>query len=216
MLIPLPIDNRFPQHMRADCLATLQMAGFLGSALGPVIGGFCADYRGWRWTQWAALIVAGVSLILLAPMQETYLKIIQKRQDKKRSIVSQSAQPSAETSRAFARHIVTVVLIRPVHMLLTEPIVTAFAVYNSFALGTLYGFFSAYPVVLKKVYGFNEWQTGLTFLSTCIGVLLGWLSAILIQHKLYLKKWREGGNSNLPPEQRLYLAMIASFGIPIG
>lgn len=192
------------------------MAGFLGSALGPVIGGFCVDYKGWRWTQWAALMFAGLALVLLAPMQETYLKIIQKRQDKKRGVVPQSTQSATDARRAFAKHIITVVLIRPLHMLFTEPIVTAFAVYNSFALGTLYGFFSAYPVVLKKVYGFTAWQTGLTFLSTCIGVLLAWVSAVVVQHKFYLKKWRTGDNSNLPPEQRLYLAMLASFGIPIG
>lgn len=192
------------------------MAGFLGSGLGPVIGGFCAYYKGWRWTQWATLMFAGLSLVLLAPMQETYLKIIQQHQNKKRGIRSQSIQTPGDARRAFAKHIITVVLIRPLHMLFTEPIVTAFAVYNSFALGTLYGFFSAYPVVLKKVYGFNEWQTGLTFLSTCVGVLLGWLSAVVIQHQFYLKKWRMGESSDLPPEQRLYLAMLASFGIPIG
>ena len=61
----------YPERTRADCMSALMMAGFLGSALGPVIGGFCALYRGWRWTQWAALIVAGVALLMLAPMRET-------------------------------------------------------------------------------------------------------------------------------------------------
>jgi MFS family permease len=162
----------FPERTRADCMSTLMMAGFLGSALGPVIGGFCAVYKGWRWTQYAALIVAATALLMLLPMEETSAKIILKRRAKKRGILpSDSAQDTS--SGNFMRNILTIVLFRPLHMLVTEPIVTLFSIYNAFALGTLYGFFSAYPVVLKKVYGFNEWQTGLTFLSTCIGVLLG-------------------------------------------
>ena len=109
---------------------------------------------------------------MLLPMKETSAKIILKRRAKKRGMLPPSSTQDTSAGN-FARNILTIVLFRPLHMLIAEPIVTLFSIYNAFALGTLYGFFSAYPVVLKRVYGFNEWQTGLTFLSTCVGVLLG-------------------------------------------
>lgn len=209
------VADMYSEKYRADAMSALMMSGFLGSALGPVIGGFCAVYKGWRWTQWSALIVAGVALIELAPMHETYKKVILRRRAKERG---EQKVPIREeqTSGEFAHNILTIVLLRPLHMLFTEPIVTLFSLYNAFALGTLYGFFSAYPIVLGNVYGFNEWETGLTFIGTCVGVLLGWVAAIVIQHTIYLRKWRRAGDEGLAPEHRLYSAMLGSLGIPIG
>lgn len=41
----------WPQHHRAVATSLFVLAPFLGPSLGPVVGGFVAQYKGWRWTQ---------------------------------------------------------------------------------------------------------------------------------------------------------------------
>jgi hypothetical protein len=104
-------------------------------------------------------------------------------------------------------------------MLFTEPIVLFFSLYNSFTFSVLFAFFAAYPYTFTRVYHFNTWQYGLTFLGILIGVLCAVVTVITLNRKVYLKKWRQAvqeGKTLLPPEQRLYAAMVGSFTIPVG
>ena len=120
---------------------------------------------------------------------------------------------------AYAKVILTITLMRPIHMLFTEPIVLFFGLYNSFTFSVLFAFFAAYPYTFTSVYGFNTWQYGLAFLGILIGVLLASVTVITIDRKVYMKKFREAlqeGRTLLPPEQRLYAAMVGSFTVPIG
>lgn len=113
----------------------------------------------------------------------------------------------------------TVTLIRPVHMLVAEPIVFFLSLYNSFTFSVLFGYFAAYPYTFSTVYGFNQWQTGLAFLGVFIGVLLAVSITILIDRKMYMKKYRQAmkeGKVAAAPEHRLYAAMYGSFGVLVG
>ncbi len=106
-------------------------------------------------------------------------------------------------------------------MLTTEPIVLFFSLYVASNFGILYCFFAAVPYVFKSVYDFDSGQVGLTFISICVGCLLAtatvWASDVFI----YQKKMRihgahgKGRNGALPPEERLYPAMVGGFGIPL-
>lgn len=208
----------FPEHLRADTMIALQTAGFVGASLGPVVGGFCAAYEGWRWTQWAALIIGGLAVALIIPTHETYEKTIVKRRErgKRTGNPSPGRLSTGGMNSELAKQMVRIVLLRPLHMLAVEPIVTLFSLYNAFALGVLYGFFAAYPSVFREVYGFNAWQTGLTFLSSLCGMVLAGITAAVIQRMIYLRKHRKACGENLPPESLLYGAMIGGVGIPIG
>lgn len=48
----------YPTHNRAVATSMFIMMPFMGPSLGPVIGGFAADFKGWRWTQWSSIIIA--------------------------------------------------------------------------------------------------------------------------------------------------------------
>ena len=58
-----------------DCAAVIgawSIAGMCGPALGPMIGGFAAQAKGWTWTIWILLWLSGAALLLLAfSMPET-------------------------------------------------------------------------------------------------------------------------------------------------
>lgn len=83
----------------------------------------------------------------------------------------------------------------------------------------LFAFFAAYPYTFGKVYGFNLWQYGLTFLGILVGVLSAAAAGVIIDRVVYFKKYTRAlseGKTVIAPEERLYLAMIGVFGVPIG
>lgn len=191
------------------------MMPFLGPASGPIIGGFAAYFRGWKWTMWSNLIIAGAAFLLCLPMDETYKKIILQKRAKKLGV---SPPPRPEIVE-YVRILITVTLFRPVYMLFSEPIIALFGIYNAFTFSILFGYFAAYPYTFSTVYGFNTWQTGLTFLGIGIGVLLAVATCILCDKLIYQKKHSEAlqqGKVSVMPEHRLYAGMIGAFTIPIG
>jgi H+/Cl- antiporter ClcA len=120
--------------------------------------------------------------------------------------------------REAIKLLLTITLFRPVRMLLSEPIVLLYSVYNAFTFSVLFAFFEAYPFVFMGEYGFEIWQYGLTFLGIGVGVLFGAIGAILVDLFVYQRFVREGGQRirSKGPEQRLYIGMIGDLCLPIG
>lgn len=83
----------------------------------PVVGGFAAQYMGWRWTQWCMIFVTLAVYVIGLPMKETYKPIILKRRAKKRGL---DIKPSGGPGTAAMKRAVIIGLFRPLHMLLTE------------------------------------------------------------------------------------------------
>jgi multidrug resistance protein len=211
------IADMFHAQNRAVASSFFIMMPFLGPSLGPVIGGFAAQFKGWRWTQWCTIFIAVAAFALVVPMPETYKKVILSRRAKKHGV--QGPPKAAPKGWPYIKLILTVTLTRPIHMLFTEPIVLFFSLYNSFTFSVLFAFFAAYPYTFTLVYHFNTWQYGLTFLGILIGVLCAVATVVILDRAVYLKKWRQAvqeGKTLLPPEQRLYAAMVGSFTIPVG
>jgi len=209
--------DMYPVHNRAIATSMFIMMPFLGPSIGPVIGGFASQFMGWRWTQWCTIFIGIVAYILVLPMQETYKKVILSKRAKKLGIPGPPKPPVK--GFAYIKLLLTITLVRPVNMLLTEPTVLFFSLYNSFTFSVLFAFFAAYPYTFEGVYGFNTWQYGLTFLGILIGVILAVVTAIIFDRTMYYKKYKTAlkeGRTAVAPEHRLYAAMAGSFGIPIG
>lgn len=182
----------------------------------PVIGGFVVVGKGWRWTQWTILLFTIAAYIMALGMKETYKKTILQRHAKKMG----TETPSGPSGLAALKFLLNVTFFRPLHMLVTEPIVIAWSLYIGFSFAVLYSFFAAFPLVYATVYGFDIQQVGLTFISIAIGSLLGSLTIILVDRytyqPLHVRSKSAGGSGSVLPEHRLYAAMIGSFGLPIG
>lgn len=182
-----------------------------------MIGGFAAQYKGWRWTQWCTIFIALASTIPVLCMQETYKKVILQRRAKKLGIAPPPGPPVK--GLAMLKMLFTITLFRPLHMLITEPIVALLSLYTAFTFSVLFAFFAAYPYTFETVYGFNTWQYGLTFLGIGLGVLLAVVTAILVNHFYYVPQHHrvlQEGKTAVPPEYRLLSAQMGCFGIPIG
>lgn len=210
------VDIWQPVH-RAVATSAFLLAPFLGSALGPVIGGFAAQNKAWRWTQWLILFAMIPTYLYSLGMKETYKKIILQNRAKKLGI---PPPPKGPSGLAAIRFLMTVTLFRPVKMLFTEPIVFFLSLYTGFNFSILFGFFDAFPIVFEGVYHFNGGLSGLTFLGIAMGCCIAVITAIVVNrlfyHPQYLRSHQEGRNGAVAPEHRLYVAMMGSIGLPIG
>ncbi|KAK1073156.1 hypothetical protein LTR74_002122 [Friedmanniomyces endolithicus] len=190
-----------------------------GAALGPLVGGFVAEARGWRWTLFTTVFLTVAFYIPILFTKESYKKTILQRRAKTLGIEGppQVERTTTETIRYFA----TTLLFRPLHMLLTEPIVTLVCLYNAFLFGLIYTFVVAAPWIYKTYYGFSVSGQSLSFLGMITGTAIAPFPLILIDHFIYqprLKRFREtkSEEERFPPEYRLYPALIASFILPAG
>lgn len=168
--------------------------------------------KSWRWTQWTLLFFAVFSIIVTLCTEETFHPVIKARLAKKRGVIPPLSPPLRDRLRTF----VIVAAARPVRMLFTEPIVAFICLYVSAEFGTLFSFFAAVPYTFGKVYGFPLQHSGLVFLSIVIGCLFGLVTIMLCDVFLYRKQISKHPANQVPPEHRLYPAMIGSIGLPVG
>ncbi|KAK5989443.1 Major facilitator superfamily multidrug transporter mdrA [Cladobotryum mycophilum] len=101
-------------------------------------------------------------------------------------------------------------------MLFTEPIVAFICLYVAVDFGTLFSFFAAVPYTFGTVYHFDLEESGLIFLSIVIGCFLGLATIVACDVFHYQKQIPKYPPHRVPPEHRLYPAMIGSIGLPIG
>lgn len=174
-----------------------------------------ATFTEYRWTPWCTIFLALGAYILVFPTQETHRKVLLKRKAQQLGL----PPPEPELSpREAIKMLLTITLFRPIRMLMSEPIVLWYSIYNAFTFSVLFPFFEAYPFVFMGEYGFNIKQYGLTFLGIGLGVRLGAISAVFVDLLWYQRVVKEGGdrNKNGGPEQRLYTGMIGDLFLPIG
>ncbi|KAL9097276.1 MAG: hypothetical protein Q9165_000703 [Trypethelium subeluteriae] len=189
-------------------MALYVTAPFLGPTLGPLIGGYVAQSKGWRWTQWVTLFFTVVFLMPVLFMSETYKKQILKRRAKRQG---RSPSNSKRTFLQATAFFLRATLTRPLHMMTVEPIVGLFSLYVALNFATIYNFYAAFPYVFSEAYAFDLGAIGLTFLGMGIGVLLASSGIVFIDRHFYRKRFQKARlrGEKLAPEHRLYIAMIS-------
>ena len=205
--------------MTMFCLAPLA-----GPVIGPIIGGFIGQNKisdsptrvgGLRWAMWVNLFFAATVFIPLFLMPETYKPIIMRKRLLKRGKKIKKTMGTAE----FLTAIVFVTLLKPMEMLVVEPIVLVFSIYTAFVFAVLFGFFEAFPVIFRGIYRMELGVSGLPFLGVGLGLLLGAALYVCMDKFYFFKKWPDGyigmkdkqGNPIKPtPESRLLPCMVGS------
>lgn len=211
-------DTTIPSKRGAP-LAAYYTIPFVGSLLGPLIGNFVVSSKGWRWTMWTVLFFSVTVFPMLAFVRESYRRTILQRIAKKEGLELPQARRSPSK---IVRQFFTTTVTRPVHMLMTEPIVGFVCLYCSFQFALLYTFVIASPYVYSTVYGFSLTQQGLSFLGFITGAFVAPMITMSLDHFMYQKKYRiwaetvGPGIREFPPEPRLYPAMVGSIVLPSG
>ncbi|KAA8646843.1 MFS transporter [Aspergillus tanneri] len=178
---------------------------FLGPALGPVIGGYVSEDKDFRWLEWVILFMVVFNYLYSIPQSETYKKtILQKRT---RTDKESNGIPPLKAASPLSATLQRIVL-KPFKMLFVETIVLFMTIYMAFNFAVFYSFFAAFPYIFSGQYGFTTGQQGLTFISIALGCVIGFLAVVYIDRRTYPPLEVKYGVGAVPPEYRLYGAMV--------
>lgn len=124
---------------RGRAITAFMAATTWGPLTGPIISGYIATVS-WRWTYWCALIFAGVTFPFVLFLPETYGPILLKKKAEKLRKKTGNLRIVApiELGDQSWQEFFTVVLTRPLRMLLFEWIVLFSCLYLSVAYAIFY------------------------------------------------------------------------------
>ncbi|PNP38763.1 hypothetical protein TGAMA5MH_09328 [Trichoderma gamsii] len=215
------ITDMLTKEQRGAAMGAFVTAPFLGPALGPIVGGFLDENKGWRWVLGLVAIMAGVVWIATTiATPETYAPYILRSRAKALSQstgnVYVSRLDAGEPPKTLTQEL-SVALSRPWVLLFLEPIILLMSLHMSIVYGTLYMFFAAIPTVFQGTRGWNEGLAGLPFVGVTIGVCLATaLSGVDNKRYVRLCEETEAKGATVEPEARLSTSMVGSVILPIG
>ena len=108
-------------------------------------------------------------------------------------------------------------LYRPFLLTATEPIIGLVALYMTVIYIILFTFLDGYDYIFGEVHGVSQGVQGLCFLGIATGLFMATPLVFLIRKMQVTRliKAKEHGKDHLPPEFRLWFAMIGAPAIPI-
>ena len=195
---------------------------FLGPFLSPVVGAYIAQSSliSWRWTDWVTLILAGLivcATVLFLP--ETYGPILLKwKASHLRALTGDNRyQADIEKRQTNLPRRLLHSVYRPFDMFCHEIMVVLFTLYLVVVYIVLFTFLTGYSFIYTNLYGFLQGTTGLCFIGMNIGFLVALFTVPWIYWKYSrdLAKAIEKGKTRLPPEERLWYAILGAPCLPI-
>ncbi|GAA5856681.1 hypothetical protein JCM8547_005927 [Rhodosporidiobolus lusitaniae] len=211
------IGDVFAINERGNKMATFSAILFASPCLGPLVGGWIVVGTGsYKWIWWTLLIFSGVvTVVSYLFLVETYSPtLLRWRATKLRQETGdENIVTEQERMRRPFSEIANESLLRPLVMLVKEPIMTFFSLYLCLIYGLLYGFFFAYPIVFSP-HGWNAGEIGLAFLSILLGIFLVAVTACPLQERYYQRQVLKH-KGNPPPEARLPLMMVCCVVLPV-
>jgi len=221
-------DIWLPQE-RGKAMALYSLMPLLGPAIGPIAGGFIAQYSTWKWVFYSTSIAAALIQFLgLFYLRESYAAEILKR--KKKELIKITGNKDLHTefenpSRKFTNHL-TAALQRPLKLIATQPIVQVLAAYIGYVYGVLYLVLASFPTLWEKPdpqlpptglpnYGESAGIAGLNYVSLGIGFYVGTQIAAKTADRIYKSlKAKHGGIGR--SEFRVPLMFPGAIMVPSG
>ncbi|KAJ5363113.1 hypothetical protein N7541_003957 [Penicillium brevicompactum] len=213
---PGSVTDVTDDQYRALALSCWSLGTMNGPVLGPIIGGFVFQYLGWRWINWLVLICSGVSFFLMFLVKETYAPALLRRKTKQRQKVTGDCRwwcrfDHEETGLQVLKSN----LIRPMRMLVSEPICLFWNLYVGVVYAVLFLCFVAYPIVFEEHRG---WTSGLAGLSYC-GIGTGTAISVVLEpliRRIINMHPHDQTTGRPTPEAAVIAVCIGSILIPIG
>jgi len=199
---------------RGMAIAYFAAAPYCGPVIGPVVCGWInVGTHRLDLFFWVNMAFAGVIMIVVGLIPETYAPVILKRRAAKlrKETGNMNIITEQEKVKLTLHDIIRTSLIRPITMILTEPVLDLMCMYIVLIYAMLYAFFFAYPVIFGKLYSYNDGVIGLMFIPILIGAGFALVATPFIE-----KHFKRICHVRSPtPEDRLIGAMIGSPFIPI-
>ena len=216
------IGDMYAPNKRAYGMSLWGIAAVLGPVLGPLVGGFAAQAKDWRWPIWELMWLSGFCLVFvffLLPetsasnilyRRTVRLRGLQKGQENAPILKSEA---EVEAEGITGRDIAMMILVRPVTLSFFEPIVLALNLYIALLYALIYLWFESFPIVFLGYYGFSLGTLGLAYIGILTGALIT-LPPFFWHLYTYLEP-KFNSNGEIKPELRLPPAFVGGFCIPI-
>ncbi|KAJ7791962.1 major facilitator superfamily domain-containing protein [Mycena olivaceomarginata] len=207
----------FPQSQFAYVLGIWALGAVAGPITGPVIGGFAAQAKGWRWPMMELLWITSFAVVFLSLLlPETYgPTILLRRAERLRKLTGnpelRTAAEREEESKS-AGSVVYESLVRP-FVLAKEPALAFANIYLGFVYAIFYLWFEAFPLVFNGIYHFNEGVGSLPFLAFIVSGVHRLLHLPEVPHRPRYAR-AAAANTEVAPEIRLEIGLMASIFIP--
>ncbi|MCJ1243738.1 hypothetical protein MMC30_000935 [Trapelia coarctata] len=170
------IGDMYRPQKRAYGIAIWGIAAVCGPVLGPLIGGFAVEAKGWAWAIWELMWLSGFSLILfIFFLPETSSSNILYRRARRLRVLTGNESLKSELEIAAEhmtpKEIAMISLVRPITLNFTEPMVFLLNLYIALIYGLLYIWFESFPIVFTGIYGFSLGLSGVAFVGilACVG-----------------------------------------------
>ncbi|KAJ2607084.1 hypothetical protein EV177_005726 [Coemansia sp. RSA 1804] len=155
------ISDIYPREQRGTALGIYYLGPLLGPCLGPLIGGYIGEDVGWRWVFWVLTIWGGVMMLLaIFVLPETHRRIV----SKKHKIQQVNIPPKLSLKEN-----------NPLLDLTTAkyPVVALSLFHFSMIFGTYFTNATGQPLAYENIYGLSQGTSGLCFLASGVGCIVG-------------------------------------------
>jgi multidrug resistance protein len=214
------LSDLFTAEQRGRAISIYSLAPLLGPAVGPIAGGFIAQYTTWRWVFYATTIAdAVIQMSGLFFLQETYPPVLLHR--KKLKLAKETGNTNLHTefdtpNRTLATTL-RISLIRPFKLLFTQIIVQVLALYMAYLYGLIYLVLSTFPSLWENTYHESISIGGLNYISLGVGLFVGTQVCAPTQDRIYRTlKARNPDGGKGKPEFRMPLMIPGALLVPVG
>ncbi|KAJ5832620.1 Major facilitator superfamily domain general substrate transporter [Penicillium riverlandense] len=198
---PLTIADIFFLHERGAVMATYTAALSMGVAGGIIIDGLITITHSWQYIYWvaSALIGAVTVLVIFTFPETTFDRQVEQQED---TVLSEEVEVKAGSQKSSAsEHHESAALnetptkesyisslrlfngsytseslfrifLRPIVLIILPPVLWTSLVF-SVTIGFLVAITSNFATAFSEVYHFTSWQSGLCFVSSMVGSLIG-------------------------------------------
>jgi MFS family permease len=168
-LNPAITGDLFAVKKRGSAMSITSLIPILGSAIGPIAGGYITQYLNWRWTFWMmAILTAFVSLLMALVLKETYVPVIRRRT--LRGAATEGEKIMTPSKYLMGWNLATVkalcmLVVRPFIILSSSRIAVIMALYLSVQFAYLSLLAATIATVFQDRYGLSESQSGLIYIA---------------------------------------------------
>jgi MFS family permease len=148
--------------IRGNAIALYMTVTTIGPLIGPIISGFSSQMS-WRWPFWIAGMIAALGLPLVLTLPETYAPVLHNKAVMRRSN-KHGEDAESRQQLELKPFDVQKIFLRPVTLLVTEPILFCTSAYLALAYAIFYLLFQAYPVIFQDFYGLPPAIAALAFI----------------------------------------------------
>lgn len=233
VLNPAVVADIWPSKSRGKAMSAVMLAPLLGGAIGPAVAGALAKETGWREVMWLACGLAGVcELLYLTLFKETYkVAILRRRAARLRNETGNNFLRTEFDEEGSKSNTAMNSMIRPFIVISGSFVLQIFSLWGALIFSFFYVMSTTLPDFLADVYGFDEAQRGVAFLSfskfknerrleqsnadckAAVGSIMGLIICNLLVDRLFLSlQARRGGKTY--PEGRLPIPIVAAIIFP--